>query len=91
MTFRDKWGAFFNAIWRGVGRLHRGPDGEKTCPTCRFYGQVDPTAFVNTAFVNTSRFPRTNRHAGVVRGIVLQELKPQIIVSNFVTTLTFRS
>ena len=28
-TFRDKWRSFFNAIWRGVGRLHRGPDGRR--------------------------------------------------------------
>ena len=27
MTFRHKCRSFFNAIWRGVGRLHRGPDG----------------------------------------------------------------
>jgi hypothetical protein len=29
VTFRDKWRSFFNAIWRGVGRLHRGPDGRQ--------------------------------------------------------------
>src|SRR5260370_9653306 len=32
VTFRDKWRSFwsfFNAIWRGVGRLHRGSDGRR--------------------------------------------------------------
>ena len=25
----DKWRSFFNATWRGVGGLHRGPDGRR--------------------------------------------------------------
>jgi len=42
VTFRDKWRSFFNAIWRGEG-VFKGvrTDGEKTCPTCRFFGNLD--------------------------------------------------
>ena len=31
VTFRDQWSfwSFFNAIWRGGWRLHRGPDGRR--------------------------------------------------------------
>jgi hypothetical protein len=45
VTFRDKWRSFFNAICAAEG-VFTGvrTDGEKTCPTWRFYGQGESQA-----------------------------------------------